>query len=271
MAARAPAGGQKRLGGSSYSSFGDPTASGRKDVGRTLPGRRCSWSRSACPKAIRPDVRRSSASWSTHADRRERRQRVPAQASGSVSSRLLARARRTLPPKDPRVPPLGAAVLSAQLATAGGTATSDPPAHDAQLVSHDLQRARGPSDRGCARDRSESGVPRCRSTGSRVRARAPPVPIRPHGDVISERFTLLTYPWHWHFTFLRGLDYLRLTPSIADERLTDSIELLRERRKPNGRWPLQKRIPGTLLVEMEKPGQDSRWNTLRALRVLRAR
>ena len=91
------------------------------------------------------------------------------------------------------------------------------------------------------------------------------------GDVISERFTHLTYPWHWHYTVLRGLDYLRLTRAISDERLADSIEVLRERRKPNGRWPLQKRIPGTLLVEMEKPGRDSRWNTLRALRILRRR
>ena len=49
------------------------------------------------------------------------------------------------------------------------------------------------------------------------------------------------------------------------------IELLLSTRKPNGRWPLQKRIPGTPLVEMEKPGRDSRWNTLRALRVLRTR
>jgi hypothetical protein len=47
--------------------------------------------------------------------------------------------------------------------------------------------------------------------------------------------------------------------------------MLLEKRKPNGRWPLQKRIPGTLLVEMEKPGHESRWNTLRALRVLRLR
>jgi hypothetical protein len=89
------------------------------------------------------------------------------------------------------------------------------------------------------------------------------------GEVIAERFTHLTYPWHWHYTVLRGLDYLRLTPAIADERAGDAIDLLREQRKPNGRWPLQKRIPGTLLVEMEKPGGESRWNTLRALRVLR--
>jgi hypothetical protein len=89
------------------------------------------------------------------------------------------------------------------------------------------------------------------------------------GAVISERFTHLTYPWHWHYTVLRGLDYLRLTPAIDDERVGDAIQLLHERRKPNGRWPLQKRIPGTLLVEMEKPGGESRWNTLRAARVLR--
>jgi|Tabmets5t2r1_1033131.scaffolds.fasta_scaffold06714_2 hypothetical protein len=89
------------------------------------------------------------------------------------------------------------------------------------------------------------------------------------GKVISERFTHLTYPWHWHYTLLRGLDYLRLTPAIDDERVHDALDVLRDRRKPNGRWPLQKRIPGTLLVEMEKPGGESRWNTLRALRILR--
>jgi hypothetical protein len=89
------------------------------------------------------------------------------------------------------------------------------------------------------------------------------------GEVIADRFTHLTYPWHWHYTVLRGLDHLRLTPGIDDERVDDAIELLRGRRRQNGRWPLQKRIPGTLLVEMEKPGGESRWNTLRALRVLR--
>jgi hypothetical protein len=91
------------------------------------------------------------------------------------------------------------------------------------------------------------------------------------GEVVSDRFTHLTYPWHWHYTVLRGLDYLSLTHAIHDERLDDSVQLLLGRRKTNGRWPLQKRIPGTLLVEMEKPGGESRWNTLRALRILRRR
>jgi hypothetical protein len=88
---------------------------------------------------------------------------------------------------------------------------------------------------------------------------------------VADRFTHLTYPWHWHYTVLRALDYLRLTAAINDVRLDDPIRLLRNQRKPNGRWPLQKRIPGTLLVEMERPGSESRWNTLRALRVLRCR
>jgi hypothetical protein len=91
------------------------------------------------------------------------------------------------------------------------------------------------------------------------------------GGVITERFAHLTYPWHWHYTVLRALDYLQLTHAIHDERLDDPIRLLLGQRRPNGRWPLQKRIPGTLLVEMEKPGGESRWNTLRALRVLRRR
>ena len=88
------------------------------------------------------------------------------------------------------------------------------------------------------------------------------------GEVITQRFTHLTYPWHWHYTVLRALDYLQLTHAIDDERLDDPIQLLLGQRRPNGRRPLQKRIPGTLLVEMEKPGDESRWHTLRALRVL---
>jgi hypothetical protein len=35
------------------------------------------------------------------------------------------------------------------------------------------------------------------------------------GEVISEGFAHLTYPWHWHYTVLRGLDYLRLTPAYV--------------------------------------------------------
>ena len=91
------------------------------------------------------------------------------------------------------------------------------------------------------------------------------------GVIISERFTDLTYPSHWHYTVLRGLDYIRQTDAIDDPRLSDPIALIENQRKPNGRWPLGKRIPGDYLVHMEKVGGDSRWNTLRAMRTLNAR
>lgn len=90
-------------------------------------------------------------------------------------------------------------------------------------------------------------------------------------EVISERFTHLSFPSHWHYTVLRGLDAMRRAPEIADPRLDDPVALIASRRKPNGRWPVEKRIPGTEHFDMEKPGGDSRWNTLRALRVLKAR
>lgn len=37
------------------------------------------------------------------------------------------------------------------------------------------------------------------------------------------------------------------------------------------RWLIENRYPGKVFFEMEAPGTPSRWNTLRALRVLRWR
>ena len=173
---------------------------------------------------------------------------------------------------DPRLPPLGEAVLSAQFADGGWNChmRNYPKRRHSSFHTtfNVLENLRIAAARGAVSER----------TFRAAEDRAVELMLAHRlfrsdktGDVISDRFTHLTYPWHWHYTFLRGLDYLRLTWAISDKRLTDAIELLQEKRKPNGRWPLQKRIPGTLLVEMEKPGQESRWNTLRALRVLRNR
>ncbi len=91
------------------------------------------------------------------------------------------------------------------------------------------------------------------------------------GEVIQERFTHLTFPSHWHYNVLRGLDYMRNHRVIGDSRLRDPIALLEGRRRTGGRWHVEKRIPGTTLFDMETMGGDSRWNTLRALRVLKGR
>jgi hypothetical protein len=91
------------------------------------------------------------------------------------------------------------------------------------------------------------------------------------GEIIHERLTYLTFPSYWRYTVLRGLEYLRDRPEIGDPRLDDPVALLVSRRQPNGRWPLERRIPGATFFDMEKPGGESRWNTLRALRVLHSR
>jgi hypothetical protein len=177
-----------------------------------------------------------------------------------------------LGPDDPRLAPLAEAILSAQFDDGGWNCHMRNHPHRTHSSFHTtlnvLENLRVAVDQGA--------VPPDKLRRAEARAAELMLAHRLYrsdrtGEVISERFTNLTYPWHWHYTYLRGLDYLRLTPAIADARLEDPIDLLLSQRKPNGRWPLQKRIPGTLLVEMEKPGQESRWNTLRALRVLRAR
>jgi len=47
-------------------------------------------------------------------------------------------------------------------------------------------------------------------------------------------------------------------------------DLVRNKRDDLGRWPLENPHPGPVHFEMEgRAGEPSRWNTLRALRVLR--
>jgi hypothetical protein len=92
------------------------------------------------------------------------------------------------------------------------------------------------------------------------------------GEVIDRRWTRFSFPPTWHYDVLRGLDYLRSAGVKPDERIAEAIGLVGERRHQNGRWPLgalhsdpRIRIP----VDMEAGvGKASRWNTLRALRVL---
>lgn len=88
------------------------------------------------------------------------------------------------------------------------------------------------------------------------------------GDVINSAMTRFAFPPHWHYDVLRGLDYLRAADASRDHRLADAIELVERRRTPGGRWLLQNFYPGRYHFLMEQKGEPSRWNTLRALRVI---
>ena len=90
------------------------------------------------------------------------------------------------------------------------------------------------------------------------------------GQIIDKRWLRLTYPTHWHYDVLRGLDYLRDAGVPPDSRMEEAIQIVIERRHQNGRWPLNLIHPEKIPLEMEtRVGSASRWNTLRALRVLR--
>lgn len=77
------------------------------------------------------------------------------------------------------------------------------------------------------------------------------------------------FPTWWHYDVLRGLDYLRRAGAARDERLADAVALVDSKRTAEGRWVLEARYPGRMPVEIDAgEGRPSRWNTLRALRVL---
>ena len=90
------------------------------------------------------------------------------------------------------------------------------------------------------------------------------------GDVIDPAWTQFSYPTYWHYGVLRGLDYLRVAGVAPDERVAEAIDLVESKRDADGRWPLENPHPGRLHFAMDEgEGRPSRWNTLRAMRVLR--
>jgi hypothetical protein len=83
-------------------------------------------------------------------------------------------------------------------------------------------------------------------------------------------WTRFAFPTWWHYDVLRGLEHLRSAGVTPDERVAEAIELVASKRDGDRRWPLDTRYPGVMPIEIDEgEGRPSRWNTLRALRVLR--
>ncbi|MFC1898575.1 hypothetical protein ACFLYJ_03280 [Candidatus Cloacimonadota bacterium] len=89
------------------------------------------------------------------------------------------------------------------------------------------------------------------------------------GEVIKKSFTMLSFPGRWFYNILRCMDYFQSIDLPYDERMQDALNVVMKKQRKNGRWPLQHKIQGLVHFDMEKAGTDSRWNTLRALRVLK--
>ncbi|MFZ1705968.1 MAG: hypothetical protein WAT79_16605 [Saprospiraceae bacterium] len=89
------------------------------------------------------------------------------------------------------------------------------------------------------------------------------------GEVIHKDFLNFPYPCRWKYDILRALDYFQYSGCSWDKRMLPSIEVLLKKRNIENTWKMQSKYPGKEHFEMEKAGKPSRWNTLRALRVLR--
>jgi hypothetical protein len=90
------------------------------------------------------------------------------------------------------------------------------------------------------------------------------------GEVANPEFLDLAYPPRYHYDVLRALDYFRNTGVAPDARISDAVHIIESRRQADGRWLLEASHNESLAFPFsESVGEPSRWNTLRALRVLR--
>ena len=93
---------------------------------------------------------------------------------------------------------------------------------------------------------------------------------RSTGELVLERYLDFAFPPYWHYDVLRALDYFREVGEAPDTRVADAIGLVLDQRRDDERWPAAKPRRGEVFFPLDEPeGEPSRWNTLRALRVLR--
>lgn len=81
---------------------------------------------------------------------------------------------------------------------------------------------------------------------------------------------LITFPNFIYSDFLEILDIL-LDLGIKDVRMNDAVELLKSKRKENGRWFLERGVSGmhTNIETKGRKSRESKWATYRALDALR--
>jgi hypothetical protein len=90
------------------------------------------------------------------------------------------------------------------------------------------------------------------------------------GEVADPAWLQFSFPTRWHYDVLRALEYFRAAGDAPDQRMDEAIDLLRRKKQSDGTWLLENTHPGRVHFPLEDgDGRPSRWNTLRALRVLR--
>lgn len=102
-----------------------------------------------------------------------------------------------------------------------------------------------------------------------------------NGEIIHPDFVRLHYPLYWHYDFLGGLKSMTEIGRIRDSRCADALDLLEERRLPDGGWPAERRYykvsPRAMAANADyvdwggtSPKRMNKWVTVDALAVLRS-
>ena len=90
------------------------------------------------------------------------------------------------------------------------------------------------------------------------------------GEIINQAFLKLSFPGRWKYDILKALDHFQDAQYAWDDRMQDALDYIWKKKTKTNQWKLQAYHPGKLHFKMEPAGTVSRWNTLRALRVLKA-
>ncbi len=90
-----------------------------------------------------------------------------------------------------------------------------------------------------------------------------------NNKILNQQWMSFSFPPYWHYDILTALDYFCLVGTSTDNRLRSAINVVTKKRNSDGTWNLGKKHPGKTYIEMENPRKPSRWNTLRAMRVLK--
>jgi hypothetical protein len=89
------------------------------------------------------------------------------------------------------------------------------------------------------------------------------------GEVIDPTWLEFSFPPWWFYDVLRGLEYMRAAGVRDHDRLAEAVAVVEANRHSDGRWLLQNVHRGEAYFDMDEgEGRPSRWNTLRAMRVL---
>lgn len=101
-----------------------------------------------------------------------------------------------------------------------------------------------------------------------------------NGRVMNPQFLKLHYPYYWRYDILAGLKVMAEAGFIRDNRCQESLDLLQEKRLPDGGWPVEERVYQN--TDEKKSGYDlvdwggvnkrkyNEWVTVDALYVLKA-